>query len=299
MELRPFGRTGLKVSVLGFGGAEIGYQGVDPATATTLINEALDAGLNVIDTAECYKNSEELIGDAVSHRRNDYFLFTKTGHMHGYEKPDWSRAGTRASIERSLERLKTDHVDLVLLHSCSEEELRSGEAIRGLEDAKRAGQTRFIGYSGDHAAARYAVESGLFDALEISVNVADQEPLDDILPAAQKQGLGVIAKRPVANVAWRSGDQEPADSYHHEYWRRLRELRYDWTNGDLDQAVATALRFTLSVPQVSTMIVGTTKPGRYRQNAATIAAGPLPADEFEAIRNRWRDVAPIEWSGQT
>ncbi|MGC1274445.1 MAG: aldo/keto reductase [Planctomycetaceae bacterium] len=299
MELRDFGKTGLRVSVLGFGGAEIGYQNVDPTTATQLLNEALDAGLNVIDTAECYKNSEELIGDAVSHRRDDFLLFTKTGHANGYDKPDWSRSGTLASIERSLKRLKTDHVDLVLLHSCSEEELRSGEAIRGLEDARQKGHTRLIGYSGDHAAARYAVECGLFDALEISVNVADQEAIEDVLPEAKRRGLGVIAKRPVANVAWRSGENPPADSYHEEYWRRLRELRYDWTDATLDESVTTALRFTLTIPGVSTMIVGTTKPGRYRQNAETVAAGELPADRFTAIRERWRAVAPVEWTGQT
>ena len=299
MEMRDFGKTGLQVSVLGFGGAEIGYQSVDLATTTRLLSEALDAGLTVIDTAECYKNSEELIGEAVSHRRGDYRLFTKTGHANGYDNPDWSRAGTRASIERSLKRLRTDHVDLVLLHSCSEEELRNGEAIRGLEDARQAGQTRLIGYSGDHAAARYAVESGLFDALEISVNVADQEAIDDILPAAASRGMGVIVKRPVANVAWRSGNEPPADSYHQEYWRRLRELRYDWADGDLGESVATALRFTLSLPAVSTMIVGTTRPGRYRQNAATVAAGPLPADRFASIRNRWKEAAPVEWTGQT
>ncbi len=299
MEMRDFGKSGMQVSVLGFGGAEIGYQNVDLETTTRLLSEALDAGLNVIDTAECYKNSEELIGEAVSHRRDDYHLFTKTGHANGHENPDWSRAGTRASIERSLKRLRTDHVDLVMLHSCSEEELRSGEAIRGLEDARQAGQTRLIGYSGDHTAARFAVESGLFDALEISVSVADQEAIDEILPAAAARGMGGIVKRPVANVAWKSGNEPPADSYHQEYWRRLQELRYDWVTGDLETSVATALRFTLSVPGVSTMIVGTTKPGRYRQNAATIAAGPLSAEEYASIRDHWKKIAASDWIGQT
>jgi aryl-alcohol dehydrogenase-like predicted oxidoreductase len=299
MQRRPFGSTGLHVSILGFGGAEIGYQGVDQATSTRLLNTALDLGLNVIDTAECYKNSEELIGDGVGHRRNDFFLFTKTGHAKGYTDPDWSYEGTLATVERSLKRLKTDHVDLVLLHSCGEEELRRGEATRGLEEAKRRGYTRLIGYSGDSAAAKYAVESGDFDALEISVNVADQEAIDLVLPLAEKRGLGVIAKRPVANVAWRSGDQPPADSYHHEYWRRLRELDYDFTREGLQEAVSTALRFTLAVAGLHTLIVGTTRPTRYQRNAEIVAAGALPEPQFRAIRERWRQVARPDWKGQT
>jgi aryl-alcohol dehydrogenase-like predicted oxidoreductase len=297
MERREFGRTGLKVSVLGFGAAEIGFQNVDLATASQLLNGALDAGLNVIDTAECYAESEVLIGNAVAHRRDEYYLFTKTGHANGYANPDWSYEGTLATVERSLKRLKTDRVDLVLLHSCSEEELRRGEAIRGLEEAKKRGNTRLIGYSGDHAAAKYAVACGVFDALEVSVNIADQEAIDLILPAARQAGLGVIAKRPIANAAWRSGDQPPADNYHHEYWRRLQELQYDFTKSN--DAAATALRFTLTVPGVHTLIVGTTKPERYRQNAEILAQGPLPAEQFEAIRDRWRQVAGADWVGQT
>ncbi|HEX6986348.1 MAG TPA: aldo/keto reductase [Planctomycetaceae bacterium] len=299
MEMRRFGKTGLDVSVLGFGGAEIGYQGVDQETATRLLNAALDAGLNVIDTAECYVDSEELIGNAVSGRRGEFLLFTKTGHADGYANPDWSYEGTLATVERSLKRLKTDHVDLVLLHSCGEEELRRGDATRGLQEAKRRGYTRLIGYSGDSAAARYAVESGAFDALEVSVNIADQEAIDLVLPEAVRRGLGVIAKRPVANVAWRSGGQPPADTYHHEYWRRLRELDYDFAKGDLDEAVAVALRFTLGVPGVDTAIVGTTKPDRFGRNAEVVAAGPLPEDRFRAIRERWGQVARPDWTGQT
>ena len=83
IEKRVFGRTGLEVSALGFGGAEIGFEAAAPATVAALLNEALDAGLNVVDTAECYLNSEELIGEAVSHRRDEFLLFTKCGHEDG------------------------------------------------------------------------------------------------------------------------------------------------------------------------------------------------------------------------
>ena len=109
----------MEVSVLGFGGSEIGYQQVAPERVERLLGSALDAGLNVIDTAECYLESEELIGRAVSHRRGDYYLFTKCGHAAGFDLPDWDAHLLAESIDRSLQRLKTDYLALIQLHSCS------------------------------------------------------------------------------------------------------------------------------------------------------------------------------------
>ncbi|MGB9691363.1 MAG: aldo/keto reductase [Candidatus Sumerlaeaceae bacterium] len=298
MERRKFGRTGLEVSVLGFGGAEIGYEGAPQSDVEVLLNEALDAGLNVIDTAECYPDSEEKIGRAVSHRRKDYYLFTKCGHFDG-RSADWSKASLLASIERSLKRLRTDYVDLVQLHSCGLEVLQAGEAIEALEEARRRGYTRFIGYSGDGQAALFAVDSGRFDTLQISINVADQEAIDLVLPRARERQIGVIAKRPVANAAWRYGNTPPSEPYHTVYWQRLRKLDYAFTKLPLGEAVAVALRFTLSQPGVHTAIVGTKKPGRWAENARALAAGPLPQEEIEAIRRRWREVAGPDWVGQT
>ena len=103
MEQRPFGKTGMNVSVLGFGGAEIGFEKASVELVSRLLNEALDAGLNVIDTAECYLQSEELIGQAVSHRRDGFFLFTKCGHPEGPYVGDWRPESILKSIERSLQ----------------------------------------------------------------------------------------------------------------------------------------------------------------------------------------------------
>ena len=89
MERRRLGRTDMAVSALGFGGSEIGYESVPRETVTRLLNAALDAGLNVIDTAECYADSEVLIGRAVSGRRREVFLFTKCGHPRGFGAGDW------------------------------------------------------------------------------------------------------------------------------------------------------------------------------------------------------------------
>lgn len=297
IEKRQFGKTDMQVSVLGAGGAEIGFHQVPPDQVARLLNQALDDGLNVIDTAECYLQSEELIGQAVAHRRKDYYLFTKCGHPEGMEHEDWSFASLLKSIERSLKRLRTDHLDLIQLHSCSLEELKKGEVIRALEEARRKGYARYLGYSGDSQAARFAVESGRFDTLQTSVSIADQESIELTLPLARQRKLGIIAKRPIANAAWRTG-KKPENAYHHAYWERLRKLDYPFLRDGLQQSVATALRFTYSIPGIHTMIVGSTQPGRWRENAALLAAGPLPDPEWQAIRARWKQVADPSWAGE-
>jgi len=296
MQRRQLGRTDMVVSVLGFGGSEIGYQRVSERTVARLLGGALDAGLNVIDTAECYDNSETLIGRAVGGRRREFYLFTKCGHARGWDRADWRPSALLGGIERSLERLATDRLDLIQLHSCGLDQLRRGDVIEALERARERGLARYIGYSGDGAAARYAVECGRFDTLQTSVSIADQEAIDLTLPLARARNLGVIAKRPLANAAWRYA-RKPAEPYYQAYWSRLRALEYPFLRGE-DGAAATALRFTLSVPGVHTAIVGTVRPERWRQNAAALEAGVLDGDEFEGIRARWRSVADASWTGQ-
>ena len=299
MERRRLGQTDMHVSVLGFGGAEIGFEGATEETVERLLKSALDAGLNVIDTGECYEGSEELIGKTVSDRRGDYYLFTKCGHPRGIGSEDWSPSSLLQSIERSLRRLRTERLDLIQLHSCSETVLRKGDAIAALQSAREKGYARYIGYSGDSVAARYAVECGAFDTLQTSINIADQEAIQLTLPLTREKGMGVIAKRPIANAAWKES-HKPIDSYHHAYWDRLHKLHYEFIRHlPLEESIAHALRFTLSVPEVHTAIVGTTKPERWLQNAKLLEAGLLSEAEFAAIRERWEEIAPATWIGQT
>jgi aryl-alcohol dehydrogenase-like predicted oxidoreductase len=296
MERRRLGRTDMEVSVLGFGGSEIGYERAGRRTVARLLGAALDAGLNVIDTAECYEDSEALIGAALGPRRDEVYLLTKCGHPRGYGRGDWRAPSLLSSIERSLERLRTDRLDLIQLHSCELGDLQKGECITALERARERGWTRYIGYSGDGEAARYAVECGRFDTLQTSVSIADQEALELTLPRAIERRMGVIAKRPIANAAWRYA-RRPAEPYYQPYWTRLRALDYPFVK-DPERAVSVALRFTLAAAGVHTAIVGTRRPGRWAENARLLDAGPLPAAEVEGIRARWRQVAEPSWTGE-
>lgn len=288
----------MEFSVLGFGGAEIGWSGETVEPVADLLNSALDAGLNVIDTAAAYKTSEQLIGAAIGDRRKDFYLLTKCGALDAFTREDWSKKGILETIENSLRNLKTDHLDIAQLHSCSAEILRRGEAIEALQRAQEKGYTRYIGYSGDNEDAEYALELDVFDSLQTSVSIADQSAIGGVIKTAAEKRIGVITKRPIANAVWRNSEK-PADSYHHEYWDRIQKLKYEFLNKSLEEATATALRFTLSISGVDTMIVGTTKPGRWSENAKYVAEGNLSDEEFEAIRDRWKEVGGEDWKQMT
>ena len=160
MDMSFLGNTGLKVSRLGIGLAEIGYELTSHNTleASNLLNTALDNGINFLDTAACYGLSEdgvygiseELIGKTVSNRRHEFVLATKCGHYPYRKKLEqhpesWSASTVELNINQSLKRLKTDYVDLLQIHSCTLEVLERGEIIEGLQKIKDSGKTRFIG----------------------------------------------------------------------------------------------------------------------------------------------------------
>jgi aryl-alcohol dehydrogenase-like predicted oxidoreductase len=308
VERRTLGKTGLAISALGFGGSEIGHAPISTAELNRLLGNALDAGINVIDTAECYQGSETAIGEALGGRRNRFCLMTKCGHASGIDLADWSPALLEQSIDRSLQRLRTDHIDVLYLHSCAADTLHDEKAMHVVLHARDVGKVRFLGYSGDGKAALAAVETGMFDVLMTSLSIADQEAIDLTLPRAQAQNMGVVVKRPIANVAWKSSRKatsEPAVrywpvGYTDEYARRLQLLDYDFLKlAEFKDAVSIALRFTLGVPGVTMAITGTTNPDRLRQNAALLEAGPLDPALVSAIRARWHEQADATWTGQS
>jgi len=271
MELSVLGRTGLMVSRMGVGLAEIG--GLDPGdqdAAGQILNTALDEGVNFLDTAACYGRSEELIGLTVAHRRADYVLATKCGHsLDGDAHPAWTAEGVTASIERSLRRMKTDHLDLVQLHSCGLDVLQRGEVVDALLRAKEQGKTRFVGYSepnrGDKPAAAWAVESGHFDTLQCSFNIVEQEARASLFPVAEEHGVGIIVKRPLAGAAWGAmSSPRPEFDECFERYRAMSEM------GPLAAAphdpLLLALNFVLAHPEADTAIVGTRNPLHMQEN---------------------------------
>lgn len=282
MQQTTLGRTGLTISKLGAGLAEIG-NGLTADQARLVLNAALDSGINFLDTAACYGTSEQLVGETVATRRGEYVLASKCGHVAGgWSGEDWTRETLEHSINRSLERLKTDHLDLLQLHSCAVETLEEGTVIEVVQQAKIAGKTRFIGYSGDNAAARWAVDSGLFDTLQTSFNLVDQRAYSTgLLAAAKEQNMGVIVKRPIANGAW--GASMAPSTYAEEYFRRAQELLAD---GPLDAApqdrILLAMGFTFGHSEIDTAIIGTQNPAHMRSNIDMVES-QLPISDL-AVR---------------
>jgi hypothetical protein len=228
LERRKLGKTDLTVGVLGFGGAEMGYAKTELDVVERMLLTALDQGLDAIDTAECYGISEEQIGATIAHRRDEFKLFTKVGH---WPATAGRRRASAARSSAASSGLKTDHVEHRALALVRLDVLKKGEVIDALESARKAGKTRYIGYSGDSQAAKYAVETGRFDTLMTSISIADQEAIDLFLPKAREREMGVIVKRGIANAAWRY-DSEPKQGYHVEYWKRLQALDYDFCRGE-------------------------------------------------------------------
>ena len=302
MEQKPFGKTGLMVTRLGVGASELGDYSLsddDVEKAGRVLNTALDGGINFVDTGACYRNSEELIGRTVSSRRDDYVLATKCGHARGgLSGEDWSAEIVARSIDRSLVRLRTDHLDLVQIHSCDLSVLERGEVIKALLKAKDAGKTRLVGYSGDNEAARYAVESGLFDALQTSFNVVDQNAnTDGLLALAEEKGMGVIIKRPIANGAW-GAEGSPSSTYGAEYFRRAKAMAaMGPIPGAPGDRILTALGFVFAHPEVDTAIVGTQNPDHMASNIEMMEGGvDVPAEMVTEFHRRFDELRE-SWSG--
>lgn len=290
MEQRPFGSTGLDVSVVGLGAGQVGEADVTEAEAAELLNGALDLGVTLVDTALGYGTSEERIGRHLGHRRTEFVLVSKGGPAVGGQ-PEWSPGAVRAGIEQTLRRTRSERVDVYHLHSCPVEVLRRGDLQDALDQAVAAGKVGVAGYSGDNEALAYAAASGRFGALECSVNLVDRHNLRVVGRDARP---GVIAKRPIANAPWRF-DERPTGHYAELYWGRLRELAFD--PGDLGWAEL-ALRFSAYAPGVHTAIVGTAKLANLTRNVAAAERGPLPADVLADLDAAYRRVG-AEWPSST
>ena len=290
---RTLGRTGLDVTVLGFGAMELrgedGRRGraISPEESERVLNAVLDSGINYIDTSIDYGKSEESIGQFISNRREEYFLASKCGCMVGGDERGadgrrphiFTRENITAGVEQSLRRLRTDHLDLVQLHaSPSKETLDQEGVVETLLDLQRDGKVRFIGSSSTLPNLPDLVELGVFDVFQIPYSALQREHEGPISEAAHA-GAGTVIRGGVARGEPGSG-QGVDDTWNAYEAAKLEEI------ADGASPTEFLLRFTITHPDMSTTIVGTRNPDHLAANVAAVEKGPLPADVYEEAKRR-------------
>ena len=208
--MRPLGRTGLQVSEIGFGALEIGRDwaadvNADPShpteqEAARVLNGLLDLGVNFIDTAPAYWSSEEFVGNALAHRRDEFILATKVGEHcdRSGSVYDYSRAATLAFIDRSLARVRTDRIDLLQIHSASMEVLERGETLEAMQEAQTAGKVLHLGMTGGVNECVRAIEMGGYETVQAPYNLLMLEAEEVLLPLARAKGVGRDIMRGIA-----------------------------------------------------------------------------------------------------
>ncbi|WP_010272464.1 aldo/keto reductase [Paenibacillus senegalensis] len=194
MRYTAFGSTGFKVSSLGFGAMRLPDVSFEEAKQT--LNYALDHGINYIDTARAYRNSEEIIGKAISSRRKEYFLATKTNKR--------QYAAAKQEIEESLNKLQTDHIDLLQLHYVNhprefDELMAEDGAYRAALEAKNQGKIRFIGITGHRPdLLTQWIQQASFDQVLFHLNLGQPFALDDLIPVMTAKGMAKVAMKPLS-----------------------------------------------------------------------------------------------------
>ena len=310
MKYRTLGRTGLSVSEIGLGcGGKFAYPETPEEDVERVANAALDLGVNFLDTGSNYGLgvSETRIGRLLKGRRGDFLLATKCGSRLMLEpgkapwvKRDFTYDGLIASVEDSLKRLQTDHVDLLQFHTATAAALeKNGEGLVALQEMKKRGYARFLGASCDGDIALQAIETGVLDAIQISFNVATQEPLEKILPAARKANIGVIVKEPLANVFFMRVPKPGADfAWQHACWERAQHFRF-LQECVSPKPVQTALKFVLGSPGVSTAIVATVDRRHLDENVEVPNLPNLESAMVDRIRVAYSQTGREHAQGRT
>ncbi|PZT75082.1 MULTISPECIES: aldo/keto reductase [unclassified Streptomyces] len=316
MRYRELGRSGLSVSEIGYGAWGIGessWVGASRDESLRALNRAVDLGVNLIDTARGYGESERIVGEVVRARAGDGVLVaTKVPPKNGV----WPAAdGTdpadafpgehiRASLETSLAASGLDHFDVLQFHVWNDEWLGRGDWLETVAALKREGKIRLFGVSvNDHApdSALALVRSGAVDSVQVIYNVFDQSPADALLPACQEYGVGVVVRvaldeggltgRITADTTFPEGDWRNRyfrDDRPAEVERRVAAIVADLGIGQ-DEIAEHALRFVLSHPAVSTVIPGMRSVRNVERNTAVGDGRPLTAEQLAVLaKHRWQ-----------
>jgi aryl-alcohol dehydrogenase-like predicted oxidoreductase len=287
MNERKLGRSNLAASLIGLGAGEIGDLAVSDEDAERVMQTAIDHGVRVFDTARSYGASEDRIGRfflSHSHLRDRVTIVTKGGYgIHNAE--DWSSEAITRGIDEARAKLRTESLDVFLLHSCPQRE----DLVEVLVRARDAGRVRAIGYSGDNEGLAWAARVDAFDVVECSVSLVDRHALASSIPAANAGKKGVIAKRALANAAW-AKDHDP-------YTSRLRAM-FDHIDAREDGVAwdELAIRFAAHAEGVSCTLVGTRDPNRIARAIDLANKGPLDADLTGDLRERYERVGR-DWPG--
>lgn len=316
MRYRTLGRTGFRVSEIGYGAWGIGglqwLGGTDDESALAL-RRAIELGLNFIDTALAYGNghSERLVGEVVRSTGQPVAIATKVPPKNRL----WpARPGISlddvfpydyiiSSTEQSLRNLGTETVDLQQLHVWNPEWIGREEWRRAFEDLKKSGKARAVGVSiNDHQpdSALKLIRTGLIDTVQVIYNIFDQSPEENLFPLCQEFHIGVLARVPLdegsltGNIT-ENTTFEPTD-FRSRYFQgdrkkqvveRVSLLKKDL--GDTGPLPEIALRFCLSNPAVSTVIPGMRSRGNVEANCSVPDKGALPADVAATLRkHRWK-----------
>lgn len=294
---RTLGRTGLDVTILGYGAMELRGEprgpAISDADASRMLNAVLDGGINFIDTSPDYGASEEHIGKAIAHRRSEFFLASKCGCLvgaapapAGQRNPHiFTAENVRAGVEQSLRRMKTDYLDLVQFHaSPSPAELEAEGALEELKKLQAEGKVRFLGMSGTLPNMPSQVALGVFDEFQVPYSALQREH-EEVIAAASEAGAGIVVRGGVARGT-------PEDWQRSGSGLEPGQAKDRWENGKLDEILdgmtrmEFMLRFTLSNPHLDTTIVGTRNPAHLAGNIEAAARGPLPADIYEEAKRR-------------
>jgi aryl-alcohol dehydrogenase-like predicted oxidoreductase len=308
MQLRTLGSSGLKVSAIGLGGNTFG--GTAPREqAIEIIHRALDLGVTFIDTADVYARgrSEEVLGEALDHRRHQVLLATKCGLPMSddpYEQ-GLSRRWITRSIEASLRRLRTDYVDLYQVHH-PDPDTPIEETLRALDDAVRQGKVRYVGCS-NYAAWQLAQAQGVGRLHGLAPWISAQnrwnivDGLDDphLLPASRELGVGIIPYTPLASGIltgkYRPGAEPPPGTRAGDMPNVRQRLTDDklaaverlrpWASARGHTTTELAIAWLLAHPEVSTVIVGARSATQLEENlnAAEWALSPEERDEAAAL----------------
>jgi len=283
------GRTGLEVTRLGFGTAIGGGLGND--RWATLLNSVLDSGINFIDTANDYGTgwgspAEEQIGRHISGRRSQFYLATKCGCPPGGGEHIWTRENAFRGLHESLERLKTDYVDVMQYHNPSVEDSKAGDLVRVLQDMRDQGKVRWIGVSTNLPDLPTFLEWGVFDTFQIPYSALEREH-EDWIARSGEAGTGIIVRGGAAQGEPATGEASEGRA---SRWQKFADAGLDELRDDGDSRTTFILRYTLSHPHSHTNIVGTTRVDHLNENLESIARGPLSDDVYAEAKRRLNAV---------